>query len=103
MSADELLNSLNIDKRIFEKHVFTQNSMTPEQLALNIAGTLHNQNIKQGRVFASTEEDLSAWRKQGLIEVLIMLLKDRRFEIISDYSQQHIEYIRAYEQVLTAA
>jgi|GEM_PF-1585891 len=101
--SDALLAELNIDKNIFERHVFYQNSMSPEQLALTIAGTLHNQNIKQGRVFASTEEDLSAWSRQGIIEALVMLLKDKRFEIISDYSEKHIEYIRTYEQALIAA
>jgi len=103
ISADELLKSLNIDRSIFQRHVFTQNSLTPDQLALNIAGFLHSSDIRQGRIFASTEEDLSAWSKQGLIEALVMLLKDKRFEIISDYSQQHTEYIKTHAQALIAA
>jgi len=102
-SADELLKSLNIDRSIFQRHVFTQNSLTPDQLALNIAGMLSSNGIRQGRVFASTEEDLSAWSRQGIIEALVMMLKDKRFEIISDYSQQHTECIRTYEQALIAA
>ena len=103
ISADELLSSLSIERDIFQRHVFNQNSLTADQLALNIAGFLHANSIKQGRVFAGTEEDLSAWSKQGLIEALVMLLKDKRFEIISDYSQQHMEYIRTHAQALIAA
>jgi len=103
VSAEQFLAGLGIDKDIFERHIFHQNSMTADQLALTIASTLHNNNIKQGRVFASTEEDLAAWSKQGLIEALVMLLKDKRFEIVSDYSQKHSEYIKAYEQILIAA
>ncbi len=103
ISADAFLQSLNIDKAVFQRHVFNQNSLSADQLALNIAGFLHTNNIKQGRVFAGTEADISAWSKQGLIEALVMLLKDKRFEIISDYSQQHIEYIKTYHQALIAA
>ena len=103
ISTDEFLAGLNIDKAIFQRHVFYQNSMTADQLALTIAGMLHNNGIKQGRVFASTEEDLAAWSNQGLIEALVMLLKDKRFEIISDYSQQHMEYIKTHQQALIAA
>ena len=54
-------------------------------------------------MLASTEEDLTAWSKQGIIEALVMMLKDKRFEVISDYSQQHIEHIRTHEQALIAA
>ena len=103
ISADRFLAGLNIDRDIFENYVFQQNSLTADQLALAVAGMLHGNGIKQGRVFASTEEDIAAWSKQGLIEALVMLLKDKRFEIISDYSQQHIEYIRTHEQALIAA
>jgi len=102
-SADELLKSLNIDRNIFQRHVFTQNSLTPDQLALTIAGMLSSNGIRQGRVFASTEEDLSAWSRQGIIEALVMMLKDKRFEIISDYSQQHTDYIKTHAQALIAA
>ena len=103
ISTDAFLAGLNIDKDVFQRHIFHQNSMTAEQLALAIAAALHNNSIKQGRVFASTEEDLSAWSKQGIIEALVMLLKDRKFEVVSDYSQQHIEYIKTYQQALIAA
>ena len=103
VSAEQLLAELDIEKGIFERHVFHQNAMTPDQLALSIASFMRANNIKQGRVFASTEEDLSAWSKQGLVDALIMLLKDKRFEIVSDHSQQHEEYIRTYEKVLIAA
>jgi hypothetical protein len=103
ISADALLQSLNIDRAVFDRHVFNQNSLSADQLALSIAGFLQTNNIRQGRVFASTEEDLSAWSKQDLIEALVMLLKDKRFEIISNYTEQHMEHIRSYEQVLIAA
>ncbi len=103
ISTDEFLSSLGIGKGIFQKHVFNQSSMTADQLALIIATSLNHNGIKQGRVFASTEEDLAAWSKQGIIEALVMLLKDKRFEIISDYSQQHMEYIKTQAQALIAA
>ena len=103
ISAEALLSELNIDRDIFQRNVFTQNSLSADQLALSIAGFMKANSIKQGRVFASTEEDLAAWSKQGLIEVLVMLLKDKRFEIISDYSQQHMDYIRTHAQALIAA
>ena len=103
ISADRLLAGLNIDKDIFENYVFQQNSLTPDQLALTIAGMLRNNGIRQGRVFANTEEDLTAWSQQGLIEALVMMLKDKRFEIISDYSRQHIDYIKIHAQALIAA
>jgi phosphomannomutase len=102
-SADALLQSLNIDRAVFERYVFNQNSLSADQLALSIAGFLQTNNIRQGRVFAGTEADISAWSKQDLIEALVMLLKDKRFEIISNYTEQHMEYIRSYEQVLIAA
>jgi hypothetical protein len=103
ISAYELLNSLNIDKNIFERHIFNQNTLTADQLALMIASFLRENHIKQGRVFAGTKDDLSAWSKQDLIEALVLLLTDKRFEIISDYSQQHKEYIRTHKQALVAA
>jgi hypothetical protein len=103
ISADQFLYSLNIDRGLFQRHVFYKNSMNAEHLALNIAGTLHNQNIKQGRIFASTQDDLTAWGRQGIIEALVMLLKDKKFEIISDYSEQHMEYIKSHQQALIAA
>jgi len=103
VSADQFLAELNIDRDIFENYIFQQNSLTADQLALVIASMLHSNGIRQGRVFASTKEDLAAWSRQGLIEALVMLLKDKRFEIISDYSQQHTEYIRTYDQALIAA
>jgi hypothetical protein len=101
--ADEFLSGLDIDKNIFERHVFLQDTLTAEQLALQIAGFLYSNGIKQGRIFTGSQDDLAAWSKQGLIEALVMLLKDKRFEIVSDYSEQHIEYIRAYKQLLIAA
>jgi hypothetical protein len=64
---------------------------------------LRANKIKQGRVFTNTEEDLIAWSKQGLVEALVMILKDRRFELISDYSQQHTDYIKTHQQALMAA
>jgi glyceraldehyde-3-phosphate dehydrogenase type I len=102
-SADALLQSLNIDRAVFERYVFNQNSLSADQLALSIASFLQTNNIRQGRVFAGTEADISAWSKQDLIEALVMLLKDKRFEIISDYSDKHMEYIRIHELVLIAA
>jgi LmbE family N-acetylglucosaminyl deacetylase len=77
--------------------------LSADQLALSIASFLQTNNIRQGRVFAGTEADISAWSKQDLIEALVMLLKDKRFEIISDYSDKHMEYIRIHELVLIAA
>jgi hypothetical protein len=103
MSADELLSSLNIDRDIFQRHVFTQDTLSADQLALMVASFLRANKIKQGRVFTNTEEDLIAWSKQGLVEALVMILKDRRFELISDYSQQHTEYIKTHQQALMAA
>jgi hypothetical protein len=103
MSADELLNSLNIGRNVFQKHVFTQDTLSADQLALMVASFLRANEIKQGRVFTNTEEDLIAWSRQGLVEALVMILKDRRFELISDYSQQHIDYMRTHKQALIAA
>ena len=103
ISADQFLAELDIDRDIFENYVFQQSSLTADQLALKVAGMLSSNGIKQGRVFASTEEDLAAWSRQGIIEALVMLLKGKRFEIISDYSQQHIEYIKTHAQALIAA
>ena len=103
ISTDEFLAGLNIDRDAFERHIFNQGSLSADQLALTIAGMLRNNGIRQGRVFANSETDLIAWSGQGLIEALVMMLKDKRFEIISDYSQQHIDYIRTHEQALIAA
>ncbi|MDD5504423.1 MAG: hypothetical protein PHV77_03810 [Candidatus Omnitrophica bacterium] len=103
VSAEDFLRSLNIDRDIFESNVFLQNSLSADQLALNIAAVLNKNGIRQGRVFASAQDDLIAWSRQGLIEALVMLLKDKKFEIISDYSQQHTEYIRTHVEALKAA
>jgi len=103
VSAEDFLKGLNIDRDIFENNVFTQNLLSADQLALNIAAMLSKNGIRQGRVFASSQDDLLAWSRQGLIEVLVMILKDKRFEIISDYSRQHTEYINTHVQALKAA
>ena len=68
-----------------------------------ITVVLQRNNIKQARVFAQAEEDLKAWSAQDVIETLIMLLKDKVFEIISNYADQHEDYIRAQDDILSAA
>jgi HEAT repeat protein len=96
------LKELGIDRSSFI-HILHQNSNSAEDIAKIVAATLINHNIRQVRVFANTEADLLAWSKQGLIEALVLLLTDKRFEIISDYSQQHMDYIRTHQQALIAA
>jgi hypothetical protein len=96
------LKELGIDRSVFV-HILHQNSHSSEDIAKIVAATLINHNIRQVRVFANTEDDLLAWSKQDLIEAFILLLTDKRFEIISDYSQQHTEYIRTHAQALIAA
>jgi hypothetical protein len=96
------LRDLGIERSSFV-HVLHQNSYSSIDIAKIVAGTLRNQGIKQVRVFATDSNDLEAWSNQDLIEALVLLLTDKRFEIISDYSQQHIDYIRTHQQVLIAA
>jgi len=60
-------------------------------------------NITQVRVFAMAEADLLAWSKQDIVEALVMILKDKRFEIISDLTAEHEEHIRRQEHVLSQA
>jgi hypothetical protein len=96
------LKDLGIGRSTFV-HILHQNSNSPDDIANIVAATLINHNIRQVRVFASTQDDLKAWSKQGLIEALVLLLEGNKFAIRSDYSQQHIEYIRTHRQALIAA
>jgi hypothetical protein len=60
-------------------------------------------NVKQMRIFALAEEDLAAWSRQKIVEALIMILKDKRFEIVSNYSELHRAYIKQHEEILRQA
>jgi hypothetical protein len=98
-SNEGLIASLGIARGTFD-HIFQEKD--PATAIIKIKPVLDNIGISQVRVFASAEADIEAWREQG-IEALIMILKHKRFEIISNYTEQHMEYIRIHELVLIAA
>jgi aryl-alcohol dehydrogenase-like predicted oxidoreductase/oxalate decarboxylase/phosphoglucose isomerase-like protein (cupin superfamily) len=99
----EFLKDLGIDKSSFEQ-ILPKGSKSASDFALAIAATMKNNGIKRGKFIVSSQEDLEALKEVGfLIEALVLLLKDKRFEIISDYSQQHMDYIRTHKQALVAA
>jgi len=104
-TTEEFLTGLGIDKSVFEAHVFNKGSLSAEQLALAIGAHIRAQKFGPSKFFISAEEDsmaLERIREKGL-EFLVMILKDKRFEIITDYTEQHAEYIRAHLQALIAA
>ena len=101
--AEEFLDGMGLARSLFERYIFDADEKTPANIVDSIAAVLQRNNIEQVRVFAFAEEDLKAWSAQSIVEVLIMLLKDKRFEIISDYSREHEQYIRAQDDILSAA
>ena len=64
---------------------------------------LKKQNISQVRIFTFGDEDTAAWSSQRLIEALIMILKDKKLQIISNLSEEHERYIADHEQILSQA
>ncbi|MFH1645981.1 MAG: hypothetical protein ABIB11_06130, partial [Candidatus Omnitrophota bacterium] len=92
------LDELNINLRFINKEKATQFEM--RQLLL---GKLRDKNITQLRLFASSDIDMNVWAARDSIEILLVVLEDKRFEIISDYSHMHSEYIKKYEVILSQA
>ena len=101
--AEEFLDGIGLAKSWFENYILDAEGKSSVNIVDAITVVLQRNNIKQARVFAQAEEDLKAWSAQDVIETLIMLLKDKVFEIISDYADLHEDYIRAQEDILSAA
>jgi hypothetical protein len=100
MSNEDLLSSIGVAKGVFDHAFQAKDSGTAVMMMKNV---LERNNISQVRVFALSEEDFKAWSNETALEVLIMMLKDKRFEIITDYTERHADYIRAHIQALIAA
>ena len=101
--VEEFLDGIGLAKSWFENYIFDAEGKSSVNIVDAITVVLQRNNIKQARVFAQAEEDLKAWSAQDVIETLIMLLKDKVFEIISDYADQHEDYIRVQGDILSAA
>ncbi|MFC1807568.1 DUF692 family multinuclear iron-containing protein [Candidatus Omnitrophota bacterium] len=103
LPAQEFLEGIGLSTDLFDEHVFDTAGRTPLDIMRAITGKLRQQEIRQARVFASSEDDLKVWNRQKLVDVLLVLLSENRFEIISDLSDQHESYIRQHEQILSQA
>jgi hypothetical protein len=89
------INDKNFD------HIFVEQDA--DRVINLIAPVLMGTGIAQVRIFALAGDDLVAWSRQKIVEALIMMLKDKKLEIVSDLSKEHEAYIKEQEAVLSQA
>jgi hypothetical protein len=79
-SNEELLKQAGVSSGVFD-HIF--NETDPETAINRIMPVLAHQGISQIRVFALSDEDKIAWSRQRLVDVLLVILKNIEFTIMT--------------------
>jgi hypothetical protein len=100
----ELLSDLGLEQAECQFVVFDARDKEPTQIKTEITAELRKNSIslKDIRVYAVAEEDINLWR-ESLVDRLIKIMDNERFEIISDLSKEHERFIKIHEQVSTQA
>ena len=76
----EMLSKSGISADVFD-HVFRETD--PDMAVNKIMPVLAHVGISQVRVFALSKEDKAAWNRQRLVDVLLVILKSKEFDIIT--------------------
>jgi len=83
LSNRDLLNNLmqsGIAENTFD-HVFKE--ADPETIVNKVMPVLMHNGISQVRVLALSAEDKAAWSRQKLVDVLLVILKSKEFDIMT--------------------
>ncbi|MDP8292478.1 MAG: ROK family protein [Candidatus Orphnella occulta] len=80
MSNEALLKKTGIPEGLFER-IFVENN--PEITVDKIMPMLAINGISQIRVFALEDRDKTAWSRQNIVDVLLVILKSKEFEIMT--------------------
>ena len=89
MSDKELLQKAGITEKIFD-HVFKETN--PKTIVNKIMPILAAIGIAQVRVFALENEDKNAWSRQNIVDVLLVILKSKEFEIMTPNERNNALY-----------
>jgi hypothetical protein len=89
MGNEQLLKQIGISRSIFD-HIF--NETDPDAAVNRIMPVLAHTGISQVRVFALSTEDKAAWGRQRLVDVLLVILKSKEFDIMTPDERNRLLY-----------
>ena len=106
LSPEDFLTQYGIDINMFRGRVIDAADRSSDDIAAALLGPLQEKKITRMKVIANNAADilaLSTLSRNSQIELLMLNLSDKSFEIISNSTELHKKYMDVHAKTLKAA